>query len=75
MGRWLAQRAARKRAQQVGSEVIAIVREVAKTLDEISGLRTEVARRVSESDFLSTAGLDEIRAIDEREAAWLKGLE
>lgn len=74
MGRWLAQRAARKRAQRVGSEVLAIARDVVETLGDVAGLRAEIGRRVAESDFLSTEGLEKIRAIDEREAKWLEKL-
>ena len=74
VGRWLARRAARKKAQQVGSEVLAIAREVIEAFGAMKDLRGEIARRVAESDFLSTEGLEEIRAIDEREAEWLEGL-
>lgn len=75
MGGWLANRAARKRAQRVGSEVLSIAREVIETFGDVAGIRAEIARRVASSDFLSTAGLEEIRKIDEREAKWLKKLE
>lgn len=71
---WLAKRAARKRAQQVGLEVLSIAREVLDTFGDAAGLRREIARRIENSDFLSTDGLERIRAIDEREARWLEGL-
>lgn len=71
---WLAKRAARKKAPQVGSEVLAITREVLESIGDVADLRAEVARRIAESDFLSTKGLSEISAIDQREADWLKGL-
>lgn len=72
--RWLARRLARKKAEQVGSEVLTIVREVAELFGDMAGVQREVARRLAESDFLSTKGLEEIRAIDQREAEWLKSL-
>ena len=71
---WLAKRAARKKALQVGSEVLAITRDVLESIGNVADLRAEVARRVAESDFLSTKGLSEISAIDQRETDWLKGL-
>jgi VIT1/CCC1 family predicted Fe2+/Mn2+ transporter len=58
----------------VGSEVLAIARDVVETFGDVAGLRAEIARRVASSDFLSTKGLEEIRKIDEREAKWLKKL-
>jgi hypothetical protein len=72
--RWLARRLARRKAEQVGSEVLTIVREAIELFGDVAYVRREIARRVSEADFLSSRGLEEIRAIDEREAAWLKGL-
>ena len=74
MGRWIARRSARRKAQRVGLEVLSIVRDVVETFGDVIGIQQEVARRVAESDFLSTRGLAEIKAIDEREATWLKGL-
>lgn len=71
---WLANRAARKKALQVGAEVLGIVRDVVKNVSDLSEVRQEVARRVSESDFLSTEGLEAVRKIDEREAKWLEKL-
>jgi len=68
---WLAQR---RRAMQVGSEVLLIVRDVVSTISDLSQVRSEIARRVAAADFLSTRGLEEVRAIDEREAKWLEKL-
>jgi hypothetical protein len=69
VGAWLAKR---RRAMQVGSEVLLIVRDVVSTVSDLAQVRSEVARRVAQSDFLSTRGLEEVRKIDEREAAWLE---
>ena len=74
MSGWLARRAARKQALAVGSEVIAIIRDVSSALADFSQLRSEVARRLAEADFLSTRGLMAVQRIDEREAAWLETL-
>lgn len=68
---WLARR---KRAMQVGSEVLLIVRDVVSTVSDLAQVRSEVARRVASADFLSTRGLEAVRAIDEREAKWLEKL-
>ena len=68
---WLARR---KRAMQVGSEVLLIVRDVVATVSDLAQVRSEVARRIAAADFLSTRGLEEVRKIDEREAAWLEKL-
>jgi hypothetical protein len=60
---------------RIGSEVLAIARDVLETLGDALSFQQEIARRVAESDFLSRKGLEEIRAIDEREAEWLRGLD
>lgn len=73
--RWFARRAARRQAMRIGSEVLAIARDVLETLGDALSFQQEIARRVAESDFLSRKGLEEIRAIDEREAEWLRGLD
>ena len=59
---------------QVGSEVLLIVRDVVSTVSDLAQVRSEVARRIADADFLSTRGLEEVRKIDEREAAWLEKL-
>lgn len=71
---WFTNRAARRKALQVGAEVLTIVRNVVKTASDLSEARQEIARRVAESDFLSTEGLEAVRKIDEREAKWLEKL-